>query len=77
ALPIFWSNPTAILGGAAAAVGIAFINSVGNLAGFVMQPIMGAIKERLHSTDPGLEMLAALMVLGAAAVLALRKPASR
>jgi len=76
ALPIFWSNPTAILGGAAAAVGIAFINSVGNLAGFVMQPIMGAIKERLHSTDPGLEMLAALMVLGAVAVLALRKPAS-
>ena len=77
ALPIFWSNPTAILGGAAAAVGIAFINSVGNLAGFAMPSIMGVIKERWHSTDPGLELLAALMVLGAAAVLALRKPASR
>jgi MFS family permease len=76
ALPVFWSNPTAILGGAAAAVGIAFINSVGNLAGFAMPSIMGVIKDRLHSTDPGLVMLAALMVLGAAAVLALRKPAS-
>ena len=37
ALPIFWSNPTAILGGTAAAVGIAFINSVGNLAGFAIR----------------------------------------
>jgi D-galactonate transporter len=77
ALPIFWSNPTAILGGAAAAAGIAFINSMGNLAGFAMPSIIGLIKEKLHSIDAGLEMLAALMVLGAAAVLALRKPASR
>jgi len=77
ALPIFWSNPTALLGGAAAAVGIAFINSVGNLAGFAMPSIMGVIKDRLHSTDPGLEMLAVLLVLGGVAVLALRKPASR
>ena len=36
ALPIFWSNPTALLGGTAAAMGIAFINSVGNLAGFAI-----------------------------------------
>jgi D-galactonate transporter len=76
ALPIFWSNPTAILGGTAAAVGIAFINSVGNLAGFAMPWIIGLIKDATHSTDAGLEMLAALMALGAAAVLALRRPAS-
>jgi D-galactonate transporter len=76
ALPIFWSNPTSILGGTAAAVGIAFINSVGNLAGFAMPWIIGLIKDATHSTDVGLEMLAALMVLGAVAVLALRKPAS-
>ena len=77
ALPIFWSNPTALLGGTAAAMGIAFINSVGNLAGFVMQPIIGWIKDQTHSTDPALEMLAALMVLGAIAMLVLRKPAAR
>ncbi len=77
ALPIFWSNPTAILGGAAAAVGIAFINSVGNLAGFAIPLIIGVIKDRTQSTDAGLHMLAALMVLGAIAVLALRKPAAR
>jgi len=77
ALPIFWSNPTAILGGAAAAVGIAFINSVGNLAGFAMPWLIGLIKDATHSTDAGLEMLAVLMVLGAAAVLVLKRPASR
>ena len=76
ALPIFWSNPTALLGGTAAAMGIAFINSVGNLAGFAMPWIIGLIKDATKSTDAGLEMLAALMVLGAVAVLALRKPAS-
>jgi nitrate/nitrite transporter NarK len=75
ALPIFWSNPTAILGGTAAAMGIALINSVGNLAGFAIPWIIGLIKDATHSTDSGLHMLAALMVLGAIAVLLLKKPA--
>ena len=77
ALPVFWSNPTAILGGTAAAVGIAFINSVGNLAGFAIPWIIGLIKDATHSTDSGLHMLAALMVLGAIAVLLLPRPAVR
>ena len=77
ALPIFWSNPTAILGGTAAAMGIAFINSVGNLAGFAIPWIIGLIKDATHSTDNGLHLLAVLMVLGAIAVLLLKKPASR
>ena len=33
-LPVFWTLPTAFLSGAAAAGGIALINSIGNLAGF-------------------------------------------
>jgi sugar phosphate permease len=77
ALPIFWSNPTALLGGTAAAMGIAFINSVGNLAGFAIPWLIGVIKDRTHSTDAGMHMLAAFMVLGALAVLALRKPVVR
>ena len=77
ALPIFWSNPTALFGGTAAAMGIAFINSVGNLAGFAIPLIIGVIKDRTHSTDTGLHMLAVLMILGAIAVLVLRKPAAR
>ncbi len=77
ALPIFWSNPTALLGGTAAAMGIAFINSVGNLAGFAIPWIIGLIKDATHSTDSGLHMLAALMVLGAVAVVLLPRPAAR
>jgi len=77
ALPIFWSNPTALLGGTAAAMGIAFINSVGNLAGFAIPSLIGYIKDQTHSTDAGLHLLAGLMVLGAIAVMLLRKPAAR
>ncbi|MFX5494013.1 MFS transporter, partial [Acinetobacter baumannii] len=35
AVPVFWSRPSAFLAGTAAAGGIALINSIGNLAGFV------------------------------------------
>ena len=77
ALPIFWSNPTALLGGTAAAMGIAFINSVGNLAGFAMPWLIGVIKDKTHSTDAGLDLLAVMMVLGAVAVLTLGKPVRR
>ena len=76
ALPIFWSNPTSLLGGTGAAMGIAFINSVGNLAGFAIPLLIGVIKDKTHSTDAGLHMLAAMMILGAIAVLSLRKPAA-
>jgi nitrate/nitrite transporter NarK len=75
-LPVFWGNPTAFLGGTAAAAGIAMINSIGNLAGFVAPYAIGWMKERTHSTDAGLHLLAALLVVGALAVLALRKPAA-
>ena len=77
ALPIFWSNPTALLAGTAAAMGIAFINSVGNLAGFAIPLLMGVIKDHTHSNDTGLQMLAGFLVLGAVAVLQLRKGAAR
>ena len=71
--PLFWSLPTAFLSGAAAAVGIAMINSVGNLAGFVSPYLVGYLKDLTHSTQPGLYVLAAMLVLGAIAVL--RTPA--
>jgi len=74
-LPVFWGNPTGFLGGSAAAAGIALINSVGNLAGFGAPFVIGWIKERTHSTDAGLHLLAALLVVGALAVMALRPTA--
>jgi D-galactonate transporter len=62
--PVFWSLPTAMLGGSAAAAGIAMINSVGNLAGFVSPYLVGAIKDATHSTAHGMTVLAASLVAG-------------
>jgi nitrate/nitrite transporter NarK len=64
ALPIFWSIPTAYLGGAAAAAGIALINSFGNLSGFVGPSLMGWIKSATGSLDSGVYMLAGCLLAG-------------
>lgn len=64
-LPMFWSMPTAFLGGAAAAAGIALINSVGNLAGFAGPYFIGFMKDMTHSINTGLYTMAGAMLLGA------------
>ena len=69
ALPLCWSLATAFLGGAAAASGIALINSFGNLSGFVAPYVVGFIKEQSGSTDHGVYALALSLVIGAALVL--------
>ena len=71
--PLFWSLPTSFLSGAAAAVGIAAINSVGNLAGFVSPYLVGYLKDATQSTQSGMYVLAGTLVVGAIAVL--RTPA--
>ena len=63
--PLFWSLPTAFLSGAAAAVGIAMINSVGNLAGFVSPYVIGYLKDLTQSTASGMYLLAAVLLIGA------------
>ncbi len=67
----FWCLPTAMLAGAAAATGIAVINSVGNLAGFVSPYVIGWIIDRTHSTDLGVYTLAASIVAGSLLALAM------
>ena len=69
-LPLFWSLPTAFLGGTAAAAGIALINSLGNLAGFVSPYLVGWLKDITHSTNAGMFVLAASLVLGGLLTLA-------
>jgi D-galactonate transporter len=68
-LPLFWTLPTSMLRGAAAAAGIALINSVGNLAGFVSPFLVGSIKDATGSTTAGLYVLAASLFLGGVLVL--------
>jgi MFS family permease len=67
--PLFWSLPTALLGGTAAAAGIAAINSIGNLAGFASPYVVGWLKDLTHSTAAGMYAVSAVLVLGALAVL--------
>jgi MFS transporter, ACS family, tartrate transporter len=70
-LPVFWALPTAFLSGAAAAAGIAVINSIGNLAGFAGPFAMGWIKDHTGSYTGGLLLLAALGLIAMGAVLLL------
>jgi ACS family tartrate transporter-like MFS transporter len=70
-LPVFWTLPTAFLSGAAAAAGIAVINSIGNLAGFAGPFAMGWIKDHTGSYTGGLLLLAALGILAMGIVLLL------
>ncbi|HEV3026211.1 MAG TPA: MFS transporter, partial [Planctomycetota bacterium] len=62
------------LGGAAAAAGIAFINSIGNLGGYLGPWAMGRLKEVTGSFNTGLLLLAGVLLIEAIVVLALRMP---
>jgi len=63
--PLFWSLPTAFMSGAAAAVGIALINLVGNLAGFVSPYVIGYLKDLTQSTESGMYVLSVVLAIGA------------
>lgn len=72
-LPLFWSLPTAFLAGTGAAAGIAMINSLGNLAGFLSPYLVGWLKQVTASNASGMFMLAGFLLLGA--LLTLSVPA--
>jgi ACS family tartrate transporter-like MFS transporter len=67
-LPVFWTLPTAFLTGAAAAGGIALINSVANIGGFFGPTILGEF---------GLWSMAAIHLAGAVLVLAVPESSAR
>ena len=70
-LPVFWTFPAAFLSGAAAAGGIALINSIGNLAGFAGPFVVGRIKDATGSYTGGLLLLSAAGFSAMIIVLAL------
>lgn len=57
AFSTFWAMPTGILSGAAASAGIAWINSVGNLAGYLSPYLVGKIRDTTNSMTLALLML--------------------
>ncbi|GJE46143.1 MFS transporter [Methylobacterium soli] len=77
AKPPLWAMPTMFLSGSAAAVGIATINSIGNLGGFVGPWAIGWIKDRTGSFTGGLIFVAALLVLSAILTLVVARSGRR
>lgn len=73
----FWAIPTAMLRGTAAAGGIALVNSIGNIGGFVGPYLMGWIRQATGGFTAGLFTLAAILILGAVIVLRLEQPDER
>lgn len=61
--PPLWSMPTMFLSGAAAATGIATINSIGNLGGFAGPAMIGWVKDQTGSFAGGLYFVAGLLIL--------------
>lgn len=61
----FWPLPSMFLTGSAAAGGIALINSVGNLGGFVGPTMVGWIREVTGSFEAGLYFLGGLALVAA------------
>jgi hypothetical protein len=72
-LPPFWSMPNEFLSGFSAAAGIAFINSFGNIGGFVGAYGMGAINSHTGRFHGGLVVAGVSLFISAMLVLALRK----
>ena len=68
-LPMFWPLPAAFLSSAAAAGGLALINSMGQVAGFASPFLVGWIKDLTGSTDVALYILSSVMLVGALLVL--------
>ncbi len=66
-LPVFWTLPTAFLSGAAAAGGIAMINSVANIGGFFGPTLLGRY---------GLWSMAAVLLVGAILAMGVRRKAA-
>jgi MFS family permease len=60
---IFWTVPTSFLTGVAAAGGLAFINSIGTLGGFVGPFLVGWIKDTTGSFMLGLLAMAVLLAI--------------
>jgi sugar phosphate permease len=67
--PVFWSLPSRFLQGAGAAAGLAAINSIGNLGGFVAQNVVPWIKDVTGSTIAPMFFLAACLTAAAVLVL--------
>ena len=69
----FWSLPSSFLNGAAAAAGIALVNSLGNIAGMTSTSLVGWLTDLTGTPNSSLYLFAVLALIGA--VMIMRLPA--
>jgi ACS family tartrate transporter-like MFS transporter len=72
--PVFWALPTVFLSGTGAAVGIALVNSIGNLAGFAGPFLVGWIKQTSGNYSWALLVLALGPLIAATLVVFMQVP---
>ncbi|WP_080793855.1 MFS transporter [Corynebacterium pacaense] len=77
AYTVFWAVPAQHFGGTAAAGGIAMINTVGILGGFVAPTIMGLVKDSTGSTQNGLLTMVVLLLISIVALALLPRQMNR
>ena len=77
ALAVFWTLPAMFLTGAAAAGGLALINSIGNLSGFCGPYLVGWMTEQTGNPVNGLLLLASGPVVSALIVIGLGRTFAR
>jgi nitrate/nitrite transporter NarK len=69
ALAVFWTFPTRMLRGMAAAGGLALLNSFSNLGGFFGPTLMGWLKAMTGTYTLGMALLSAMLVLAGISTL--------
>jgi len=69
AYPVFWQIPMIVLAGTEAAAGIALINSIGGLSGWLGPIVVGWLRDLTGKTSSGLYVLASLEGLAALLIL--------
>jgi D-galactonate transporter len=74
---VFWTIPARFLTGVAAAGGLAFINSVGTIGGFVGPAVVGWLKDVTGSFSAGLAIMGGFLLLSALLTVALKLFAPR
>jgi ACS family tartrate transporter-like MFS transporter len=70
--PIFWTIPTIMLGGAAAAATFGLINSIGQLGGLFGNYTIGFLNDRTHSLIASFGLIAFVYAVAGSLILSLR-----
>ncbi|MDR5784786.1 MFS transporter [Caballeronia sp. LZ065] len=72
-IALFWALPTSLFVGASVAAALAFINSVGNIAGFMSPWLVGMLNVMVGHAEVGMYVISAFLVLGGAMTMRLPK----